>query len=160
MDALTSHFTMQESAWEKRNQKHKHCFVCSVDYSLSWQYAPQPLPPQRAGPVARLRRAANNNEDSEAARTEKRKAREKLEGLHMRPEVTAIDNLAVVHSDGDYNIMPDPAHIVEGGVAKGIAECVKGACDDAAACGHAHGIAKTAAVIDDVVKAAGGPSHW
>lgn len=74
----------------------------------------------------------------------------------MRPEETAIDALAVVHTEGAYNLMPDTAHIVEGGIAKAVIEGLKEACDDATACTHGHGIAKTAALIDDVVKISGG----
>lgn len=114
------------------------------------------MPPQQAGPVADLRRDANNHSVDEDARRDKKNARAELEKLNLRPEVTAIDSLAIVHTEGEYNLMPDSAHIVEGGVGKCCLEVVKGACDDKTACSHGHGIAVSAAVIDDVVKAAGG----
>ena len=116
------------------------------------------MQPELAGPVAVLRHDANTSYDSDdpEANKKRRDARVKLEELNLRPEVTAIDSLAVVHTEGMYNLMPDAAHIVEGGVGKCDLEVVKAACDDKAACSHGLGIATTAAVIDDVVKAAGG----
>lgn len=148
----------QEAAWEKRNALHKYCFVCSADYTLSWEYAPIPLPPQRAGTIADYRRDANIGNNSAAARETRRNARQELDSLHLRPEVTPIDRLAIVHTGGAYNMMPDPAHIVEGGIAKCAVLGLKAACDDKAGdlCDHGHGIPTTVALIDDIVKTAGG----
>ena len=77
--------------------------------------------------------------------------------MHLFPELTALDDLANVHTGGEYNVNTDAAHCIEGGVCKNLVLGFKAICDDRAACSdQGHGVATAAAVIDDFVKISGG----
>jgi hypothetical protein len=140
------------------NQKHKYCFVCPADYDASYEHPAVPLPPRRAIGIGVLRRDANDyGDNSLAARQKRSAARKELEKRNLNPEMTAIDDLAVLQTEGEYNMVPDVAHRVEGGVAKLVVGSLKQALDDAGACSErAHDKATTAAVVDDFVRISSG----
>jgi len=73
-------------AWIWLNMMHSYCCICPADYSLCWEYAPQPLPPRDAVLVAKLRRDANPAFNSVKARADRHAARVTLKLLALHPD--------------------------------------------------------------------------
>ena len=145
------------AAWAWMNMLTKYCYVCPADYSLSWDFTTNPLPSRSAMEIYNLRRDANAIGDSAAVQSKRRDALAKLDKLFVHPEETALDCLATVQNDGKYNLVVDPAHCLEGGIFKAMVGAVKDACGDTAACSERdHGVATASAIVDDIVKIAGG----
>lgn len=148
---------LQKAAWITLNQSHKYCYVCPTTYTLSWEYAPSPLAPLPATEVDKLRRDANLKGNSVATRRARKDARKRLDDMSRHPEVTALDNLAMVQMGGHHNVVPDASHCCEGGICKCAVEGVKDSLGNAALCSdRPHGVAVAAAVVDDFVRVAGG----